>query len=569
MIMKKFWLVLAGICLVASGAYSKDNLRERVYLSTDKGIYVAGDALWCSAYSVDVNTGRLSTFSNIAYVEVHSADGMACTGKIALENGRGAGRVNLPNTLPTGNYRVLAYTAQSCNEVGYDYLMASKTISVFNPLTNERVKDGVRLVSETDYAQKLFHYPGQEGRMSLVAGETYDGRHAFVKVSNNGVEPLTLNVSVYHNDGIISPRNGGIADFISELSSLPAAKGFTRTRVPEYEGEIIRAKVSGTDAEGIRAVASKHVFFSTPSAKPDSYSSSIDSEGNVSIYTSNIYGDKEMFVEIENPGKDNVCHLEIIPPFVDAAPGEIPALEMCPSLGPKLESRSMSMQIGRAFESDTLYEFLPISAPDLFSDGLERYNLDDYTRFPLLEETIIEFITELRVRKFEGRRDIQVLMRDSYRDAYFSQGVSLAMIDGIPVFDQEKVLSYDPALIHYVDIYPYTYFIGSRCFSGVVNFVTYKGNLPTLEFEDNVRIVNFQGASYPQAVTGEGLSDAYPDYRRTILWQPLVTVAPGESITLECKTPAYGGRFEVVAEGVGESTCSPVYSHTFMELGPR
>ena len=127
------------------------------------------------------------------------------------------------------------------------------------------------------------------------------------------------------------------------------------------------------------------------------------------------------------------------------------------------------------------------------------------------------------------------------------------LLDGIPVLDHEKIFAYDPLLVHHIDIYTDAYFLGIRSFSGVVNFVTYKGTLPSMKFEDNVRVVDFQGCSLPLAYTCEGVGSDYPDFRQTIYWHPLLTLAPGESKEVECKTPAYGGRFEVFAEGLSES----------------
>jgi hypothetical protein len=65
-------------------------------------------------------------------------------------------------------------------------------------------------------------------------------------------------------------------------------------------------------------------------------------------------------------------------------------------------------------------------------------------------------------------------------------------------------------------------------------------------------VVDFQGCSLPLAYTCEGVDGEYPDYRQTLCWHPMLTLEPGESLTLECKTPAYSGRFEVVAEGLTE-----------------
>ena len=116
--------------------------------------------------------------------------------------------------------------------------------------------------------------------------------------------------------------------------------------------------------------------------------------------------------------------------------------------------------------------------------------------------------------------------------------------------DHDKILAYDPLLVQYIDIYDGTYAFGARTFSGIINFVTYKGTLPSMQFADNVRIVDFQGCSLPLAYTCEGVGRDYPDFRQTLYWHPLLTLAPGESLEIECKTPDYAGRFEVRAEGL-------------------
>ena len=164
----------------------------------------------------------------------------------------------------------------------------------------------------------------------------------------------------------------------------------------------------------------------------------------------------------------------------------------------------------------------------------------------------IEFIPELRVRRVDGKREIQVCIPDHLGNFYFPTGSALVLLDGVPVLDHERLLAYDPLLVQRVDIYTDDYFLGARSFSGIANFVTYKGTLPNMRFEDNVRVVDFQGCSLPLAYTCAGVDSEYPDYRQTIYWHPMLTLAPGESVTVECKTPAYSGRFEVVAEGLTE-----------------
>ena len=541
-------LILVLLTLSAVALDGQARIRERVYVTTDREVYVAGDAVWLSAFCIDAATGRLSSFSKTAYVEVHSVSGMVQTSKIALDGGRGGGRLTLPNTLPTGNYKLIAYTALGASEEGFDASVGARTLSVFNTISNERVEGGVQVVADAPAAAAT----PQTGTLAVQASA---GR---LRVSNSGSETVCFSLSVRHDDGIPAPQGTRISDFVGAMRALPAPRGFDPAVVPEYEGEIIRARVTGTDADGIRAVQDKFAFISSPGEGSDIYTASIGEGGYVTFFTSNIYGEQEMFLEIEDPDPDNICHLEIISPFLNLDTGEIPSLALCSDYGKALELRSLGMQLERNFNADTLYSAIPIKEYDTFDvQSRKSYILDDYTRFPVMEELFIEFIPEIRTRQTGGKREIQLLAADSRGDYGFKRGEALVLLDGVPVLDHDKILSYDPLLVKRIDIYPDSYFIGIRGFSGIVNFVTYKGTLPSMAFEDNVRIVDFQGTSYPLAYTCEGVGKDYPDYRQTIFWHPLLTLGPGESLELECKMPVYPGRFEAFVEGLAEDG-SPV-----------
>lgn len=549
--MKNTIISILCIFMALSSWAEEKHLRERVYLSTDKNAYIAGDMLWLSAFCADVNTGRLSAFSKTAYVEIHSAGGMVQTGKIALKDGRGAGRIVLSNTLPTGNYSIVAYTAQSSNEAGYDYLADQKIISVFNTLSSERAEGGVNICETPAETVK----EPQAGQLAIEAAQsTETDKYIPVKITNNGSEPVSFSVSVYHDDGIKATQGSRMGRFAKSVNSLKNTRAeFRKTRTAEYEGEIIYATVAGIDAESAKAMYGKHAFISAPGNMENLYTATIDAQGKVAFFTSNIYGDKDIFAEIEGIPEGVACHLEMVSPFVNVSVKDIPVLDMSRSYADALSQRSMGMQIEKAFESDTLYSLLPMRQHETFNGQCITYNLDDYTRFPVMSDVLTEYVKELRPRMTNKVRDIQVRLEDYVNSMSFSEGRSLMMIDGIPVLEQERILDYDPLLVNRIEIYPNTYFLGTRNFGGVANFVTYKGNLPSMKFADNVRILSYQGTSFPLAYTCSKVSSSYPDYRQTIYWHPVISLEPGESVEIQCKTPAYSGRFEISAEGLTDS----------------
>ena len=544
--MKRILICIPALLVLFQFAFAADGerLRERVYISTDRDVYVAGDRVWMSAYCIDAATGRLSDFSRIAYVEVHSPDGTVETAKVALDGGRGAASLILPNSIATGNYRLLAYTSLGVSETGYNPDSDGRTISVFNTFSTARTEGGVTVEPVVPEAPAR----SECGALSLsVSG------NRSVRITNNGTSNALFNLSVRHSDGIPSPDVRGIAGFCEGLHGVAAPLGFSLF-TSEYEGEIIRARVTGTDDAGLKALEGKYAFISSPGNGSNVYSSTIDAGGNVTFYTTNIYGNQDMFLEIEGVDRDNICHLDIQRPFPDFPVGDIDPLVLCSGYADALQLRSLGMQLGHNFDADTLYTPLPTLPGLEFNDQeCKVYNLDDYTRFPVMEELFTEFIQEIRVRRSGSGKELQVRTTDALNNSYFPQGTALVLLDGVPVLDHSKILAYDPLLVRRIEVYPGAYFLGIRNFRGVVNFVTYKGTLPSMKFEDNVRIVSFQGCSIPMAYTCEGVGKDWPDYRQTIWWHPLLRLAPGESMEIKYKAPDYSGAFEVFAEGLTET----------------
>ena len=558
--MRKTACILAALLLLVLPA-SAQRVVERTYVATDKDVYVAGDLLWYSAFCLDAGKGTLSPISCVAYVELHGAGAMVASGKVALDHGRGAGRLALPATLPTGNYRLVVYTTQNRAEEGYDYTgIASKTLSVFNVLSNERLEGGVEIVEPEvyeGYVERFRVKPGSD-RASLDVR----WQDSVLVVTNLCDQAATLSLSVFHDDGILSNGNPTITDFVAGCRWTGPCQ-MDNSIIPEYEGEIIRGHITGFSEVMMPKLVGKYAFISTPSDKSDVYASVIDNDGRVAFYTGNIYGNKEYICEIEGIDPSLNCFISLDSPFAGAAVAPVEPLKLTASLREKLLARSVAMQLERKFTADTLYDLLPIRSSGLFGETEIVYPLDDYTRFTTMEEVFIEFIPEIRARRrSDGSRDIQIRLLNGTEPA-FSLSPTLMLLDGVPVFDQQKIMDYDPLLVESIHIYPQTYYIGNRSYEGIVNFVTYKHTLPGFQFGGNVRVLDFQGVSVPMAATGAALErqEGYPDYRQTLYWHPMLELAPGTTLRIPVKLPDYEGRFSVVAEGL-TADGKPLEAHT-------
>ena len=102
-------LLITGFAAFLSGQTGKDDVRERLYLQTDKQLYLSGEQIQMKLITVDPQLVPL-IFSKIAYAELTGDSIAQIQIKIPVTNGIGKGRMLLPATLPTGTYRLIAYT---------------------------------------------------------------------------------------------------------------------------------------------------------------------------------------------------------------------------------------------------------------------------------------------------------------------------------------------------------------------------------------------------------------------------------------------------------------------------
>ena len=523
--MKK--ILFCAFLMLAAGFSAAAGLVERTYVCTDRHSYVAGEDVFCSVFCFDGGSGSLSDFSSVAYVELISPEGSAVRVKMALQDGRGAGRLRLPSTLPTGNYRLIAYTALNRNEEDMDYFRGSRVISVYNTLSASR-QDSV--VPDGDAATAAVEGTGRPYGAAAPAGLVMERRGDSLFLRNSGTECLDFCLSLSISDALPDPEGPGLADFLEARSGDRATlRTDAELSIPEYEGEIVSIRVPAMYS-GVTAV------LSGPGLRNDIYSSTVDSTGLVSFYTGNIYGDRDLVFELNSRDVNDDFSLEVLSPFASPELDRdgVPELHLNGSVAEDLKRRSVAMQISRHFGIDEYMDSLQLRPDLLFKGGaMTVYEMDDYTRFPTMRETIVEYVREVHIRRQDGEPVLKVVPGKSF-ESYSSMlgGNALVLVDGVPVSEHGRVLDLNPALLRRICIYPYDVSTGSCIYSGVVNFISFRGDMAGLQFPGRVRILDFHGVTFPVTVGAAKEDSLSPDYRYTRMWQPLLHLEAGEELEL-------------------------------------
>lgn len=518
--MKK--ILFCAFLMLAAGFSAAAGLVERTYVCTDRHSYVAGEDVFCSVFCFDGGSGSLSDFSSVAYVELISPEGSAVRVKMALQDGRGAGRLRLPSTLPTGNYRLIAYTALNRNEEDMDYFRGSRVISVYNTLSASR--------QESVVLDAAVEGKGRPYGAAAPAGLVMEQRGDSLFLRNSGTECLDFCLSLSISDALPDPEGPGLADFLEARSGDRATlRTDAKLSIPEYEGEIVSIRVPAMYS-GVTAV------LSGPGLRNDIYSSTVDSTGLVSFYTGNIYGDRDLVFELNSRDVNDDFSLEVLSPFASPELDRdgVPELHLNGSVAEDLKRRSVAMQISRHFGIDEYMDSLQLRPDLLFKGGtMTVYEMDDYTRFPTMRETIVEYVREVHIRRQDGEPVLKLVPGKSF-ESYSSMlgGNALVLVDGVPVSEHGRVLDLNPALLRRICIYPYDVSTGSCIYSGVVNFISFRGDMAGLQFPGRVRILDFHGVTFPVTVGAAREDSLSPDYRYTRMWQPLLHLEAGEELEL-------------------------------------
>ncbi len=118
--------------------YASKHLEEKLFLHTDKSVYLSDEICWFKIYDVDGFFHLPLSLSTIAYIEVlDSHSKPVVQEKVDLQNGQGAGSIKLPSNIVSGNYTLRAYTNWMKN-FSPDFFFQKK-LTIINTLKEQAV----------------------------------------------------------------------------------------------------------------------------------------------------------------------------------------------------------------------------------------------------------------------------------------------------------------------------------------------------------------------------------------------------------------------------------------------
>jgi hypothetical protein len=321
--------------------------------------------------------------------------------------------------------------------------------------------------------------------------------------------------------------------------------------LPEYNGHIVTGKlvntITNTPTSDIVA------YFGIPGKRVQLFTARSDSSGKLLFNTKGFYGPGEIVVQTDTQ-HDSTYRIDIVSPFSEQySKNTVPSFNIAPDMQQSLEKNSLGMQVLNIYSGENIRRYYdsPADSSAFFGNPDKTYKLDDYTRFTTMEEVLREYIREVYVVRSDKKFHIKVISGTG-----FLEGDPLVMLDGIPIFDIDKVIAIDPLKVRRLDVIKDRYFWGPADAEGILSYTTYKGDLGGVELDPHAVVLDYEGMQLqrvfysPAYDTDKAAASRIPDFRNVLYWAPSINTGSQGQKQVSFYTADQEGQYIGVIQGL-------------------
>ncbi|KUG06989.1 hypothetical protein ASU33_06620 [Solirubrum puertoriconensis] len=325
---------------------------------------------------------------------------------------------------------------------------------------------------------------------------------------------------------------------------------------PELNGHLIEARVlnkqTGAPMAGIPA------YLAAPSRQVRLYNGISNAEGLVRFEARELYGTKNLVLQT-NFRQDSTSRFELLNPFAtNHAEQPLPPVRLLEQHRADLTQRHVQVQAQNAYFRKALSPYAQPLTDSLafFGRGDERYRLDDYTRFKVMEEVMREYVPGVQVRIRKGSFHFMVV--DNGHRTIFSDE-PMVLVDGVPFFNTDRVMKVDPLKVQRLEVVTRGYLHGPLTYSGIVSYISYKGDMAGAQPDARALVQEYEGLQWerefyaPRYETEQQKQSRLPDLRQLLYWNPNISTSAGQPQQLSFYTGDEGGKYLVVVQGISNT----------------
>lgn len=334
--------------------------------------------------------------------------------------------------------------------------------------------------------------------------------------------------------------------------------------LPEVRGHIVTGSITKGQEKGGGVFA----YLGSPGKIIRAYGSWSTPDGDVRFEIKDFFGPRRIIIQTRTDSADRY-NIKVRDPFSPRMKSEkLPSWNVSKERKTQLLSRSIAMQVQdifyyERFGSRTVLPRIDSSA--FYGHADATYYLEDYMRFPVMEEVMREYVPEVFVRK---RKDgFHFVVIDQVQGGVLS-GDPMVLLDGVPILDVDDIMAVDPLRIRKLEIVKRTYYLGQAAFSGIVSYTTYDGDMGGMQLDPGSIALDYHGLQlrrefYSPEYSRHPENDRMPDQRYLLHWDPGIATDQEGKSQLEFFTSDVPGTYLVTVHGLDHQGYAGSKTYTF------
>jgi len=550
-----------------SGELDKRNFKEVLFIRTDRDIYITGEQVWFKIYKITGLTKSSCNVSKVVYIELLDKNNFPLKQlKIKTDNSSGSSGFILPDNISSGNYVIRAYTSWMQNFSADQFFYT--TISVINPfesidhlklpaavIKTDSVGSGTRSSEQSSSFNGLQTISNSQINYILKLEKQEFSPRGNVRLTISATDktgkPVESDLSVsVARSALVKPSS--VASFIKLNGNN---KPFERTAPKEYLAELEGHLISGhirlkTTDEPLKNLDISLSFVGktarcrfTRTDENGEFNFLIKDTGLSEIVIQPLSPDIiGYYIELYQPFSSSFSNIKIADFYIDSSKIE------------EINKAIVGAQVGNIYEpfTEKPAETKPV-APDFFGKPENSVKMSDYIELTSIREVVKEIIPNAYTQKQNGKFDLKLI--NKFRGQPF-ENKPLVLVDGIPVYDFEKVLNISSKEIERADVINTRYFFSENVFDGILSFITKKGNLSAMEFDNSIFRQVYEGCQIPKnfyspVYSPDTRKDSHlPDFRNTLFWKPDLHTGKDGKTEISFYTSDESSDYTIVIEGM-------------------
>jgi len=541
------YFILQLVMILRVPLYS-NSLSEFTFLHTDRSVYITGENIYYKLYVMNTITKKLSLNSKVGYIMLVSENAtINLKIRAKVNNGMANGSFQLPDTLKSGNYQLLAFTLAMKNQS--DSLIFRKKLTIIN-----------RSDKELDVARNLPSSPVLQGNLSAVDSmlqisidSVYENRVSVTATIRTSCSMANVSLSVYEKPPFYS-ETPSIHDTFAKTSTINLNEKYSFTSI-ENRGKLLKGSVvSVINNEKVNDVV---VVLSCLDSIPNIQYALSNTNGDFELLLDEYYDGKELFLTTMSTHNNTNLRIKIDDKYSFDTNSILKQKEINTDFSEFITKSQNLAYVNQIYEFEQDAEKIHVKEDKNLIHRFYNSNPitvfpDEYESLDNFGEIIVELLPQVRFSKKSGL----FTMYNAITGQYGSRGAAL-FLDGVFIDNVSKLLNMGTNDIKKIDVLTEDRAFGDLIFGGLIAVTSKNKSMARSEpSENSMRIMNDTvnvGKKFTSIQPSKIQDARVPFFKQLLYWNPSLQICKSKTNSINFFTSDNEGTFIIQIEGVSEN----------------